>query len=150
MFHVCFRLIITALECEMFTCDCCKMFHVCFRLITTALECEILRVTAVKCFTYVSRMFQTDHHGSGVRELPGAPAGGRETERQDRRPEEPEASARCRHLPDTLVHFVTTFLFKLKFFIALSFTTYQHYTIYNINNNIHIYRVMYMMMVESD
>ena len=46
------------------------MFHVCFRLITTALECEILRVnvvnvlhvnvvnvlhvTAVKCLTYVS------------------------------------------------------------------------------------------------
>ena len=40
--------------------------------------------------------------------------------------------------------------FKFKFFIALSFTTYQHYTTYNINNNIHIYRVMYMMMVESD
>ena len=40
--------------------------------------------------------------------------------------------------------------FKFEFFIALSFTTYQHYTIYNINNNIHIYRVMYMMMVESD
>ena len=39
---------------------------------------------------------------------------------------------------------------KFKFFIALSFTTYQHYTIYNINNNIHIYRAMYMMMVESD
>ena len=39
---------------------------------------------------------------------------------------------------------------KFKFFIALSFTTYQHYTTYNINNNIHIYRVMYMMMVESD
>ena len=42
------------------------------------------------------------------------------------------------------------FKFKFKFFIALSFTTYQHYTINNINNNIHIYRVMYMMMVESD
>ena len=40
--------------------------------------------------------------------------------------------------------------YKFKFFIALSFTTYQHYTTYNINNNIHIYRVMYMMMVESD
>ena len=39
---------------------------------------------------------------------------------------------------------------SFKFFIALRFTTYQHYTINNINNNIHIYRVMYMMMVESD
>ena len=27
---------------------------------------------------------------------------------------------------------------------------FQHYTISNINNNIHIYRVMHMMMVESD
>ena len=73
---------------------------------------NVLHVTAVKCFTYVSCMFQTDHHGPGVRELPGAPAGGRETERQDRRPEEPEASARCRHLPDTLVHIVMTLFFS--------------------------------------